>query len=68
MEANYSIGRQVEIKPAYSMDTGTRSIWDEIAGCCGWITGVRGDYVMVQIKNGDEVEVFCQRIRFVGGC
>ena len=67
MNTNYSIGRQVEIKPAYSHETNDRTIWDEIAGCAGWITGTNGDYVMVQIKNGDEVEVFCQRIKFVGG-
>jgi len=62
MDTTYRIGRRVEIKPAYSMDTGTRSIWDEIAGCEGHIVAVRGDYVDVQIKNGDEVEVFCQRL------
>lgn len=68
MDTTYSIGRQVEIKPAYSSETNSRSVWDEHTGCCGWITSVSGDYVTVQIKNGDEVEVFCQRIKFIGGC
>lgn len=65
MDTDYRIGRHVEIKPAYSSETGARTIWDEIAGCCGWITAVCGDYVTVQIKNGDEAEVYCQRIKLL---
>lgn len=61
---DFAIGRMVEIKPAYSMDTGSQSDWDEVAGCCGWITAVKpGGYITVQIKNGDEVEVYCTRIK-----
>lgn len=64
----YDVGRMVEIKPAYSMDTGTQSIWDEVAGLCGWITKVnRDDTVEVQIKNGNEINVACTRIKFLGG-
>lgn len=62
------IGRMVEIRPAYSMDTDSQSVWDEIAGCCGWITKInRDNTVDVQIKNGDEINIACTRIRFIGG-
>lgn len=59
------IGEPVEILPAYSCETDSRSIWDEVAGCAGTITGVRSDgYVMVQVRNGDEWEIATSRLSF----
>jgi hypothetical protein len=65
------VGAEVEIKPAYSCETESSSIWDKIAGCAGVITeilhdatGAPNDYVLVQIKNGDEVEVYVTRLKF----
>lgn len=58
----------VEIKPAYSMDTGDRSIWDEIAGLCGTVVAVnRDDTAEVQIKNGDQHSVHLARLKLLGG-
>ncbi len=65
------IGAEVEIKPGFECSTGERTSWDEIAGCVGVITQIRrdrlgnpNDYVDVQIKNGDEVEVHVHRLKF----
>lgn len=64
------VGAEVEIRPGYSSETGERTNWDEIAGCAGVITQIRRDrhgnpidYVDVQIKNGDEVEVHIHRLK-----
>jgi hypothetical protein len=62
------IGRMVEIRPAYQMDTDARTGWDEIAGCCGWIVRIEPNgEVVVQIKNGDECHVHPARLKMIGG-
>ena len=62
------VGCAVEIKPAYSMDTGSRSIWDEIAGCAAIVVSVRGAYADVEIKGrcryeGDYENVHIDRLK-----
>lgn len=57
------LGQRCEIRPAYSMDTGDHSIWDEIAGCECRVIAVRGEYADVQLRNGEEVNVHLGRLR-----
>ncbi len=61
-----AVGRRVEVRPAFSSETGDRSIWDEIAGCEATILRVfvADDTCDVQITNGDEVNVHVGRLKF----
>lgn len=58
------IGRTCTIRPAYSSETGERSIWDEIAGMSGVVLRVRDDDT-ADVRIGDEeYNVHLGRLRF----
>jgi hypothetical protein len=63
-ERNIGIGTRVEIKLAYSMETGDLSIQDGFAGCEGWVTRIRGQWLLLELKGtGEEIELPRNRCR-----
>ncbi len=59
------VGAVCEVLPAYSSETGSRSIWDEIAGAQAIILAEReSGYCDVRIGD-EEHEVFRTRLRRV---
>ncbi len=59
-----AVGLTTTIRPAYNSETGERDIYDEIAECeCVVLEILRGGYVRVQIRNGEEAEVHADRLR-----
>lgn len=62
------VGSIVEIRPAYSSETGYQSVWDEIAGCEAEVLAIwfSDDTVDVRIKNGDETRIAWSRLKDLG--
>ena len=60
-------GQLVEVLPAYSMDTGARTNWDEIAGCEGSVVRESGDCVVLEFRGAlaaeGEIHVNRRRIK-----
>ena len=60
-------GQLVEVLPGYSMETHSRSIWDEIAGCEGTVVKEDGDYLLLTFRGPlaleGEVHVNRRRIK-----
>ena len=46
-----TIGSTVEILPGYSMDTGARTEWDDVAGCEAVVDRDDGADLLVTIKG-----------------
>jgi hypothetical protein len=56
-------GSTVEILPAYEMDTGYRSNFDEISGVQAEVLRICGRDAEVRILNGDECFVSMSRLK-----
>lgn len=60
------VGSFVEVLPAYSMDTGDRSIWDDIAGCEAEVLEFRPDNdARVYIRGIGEEFVNIRRLKLL---
>lgn len=62
--ADINVGSRIEILPAYSSETHSRSIWDEVAGCEVTVTAILRDGSLdVTTRTGIEANVPRTRIK-----
>ena len=60
------LGHRVEIRPAYNNEAGQQDIWDDVAGCHGWVRehGREGSGEhRVELLSGEECWVYVTRLR-----